>query len=86
MKLFLLRPINELWTEYYPWEPWYDKCFGFVVSAIDEKQARILADQEAGDENRGNLKPWIDEKYSTCVELKAEDMPEQIIINDFKSA
>ena len=92
-KLWLLRPVEDL-TEDDPWEPWYDKAFGFVVRAETEKEAREFAHAEAGDENRGEFKgletpkertPWLDEKYSTCVTLYTYG-EEGIIIRDFAAA
>jgi len=82
MKLWLLRPRAErLGKSDDPWSPWYDKCFGFVVRAGNEEDAREIANENAGDENRGEFmrekiantkSPWKDEKYSTCVELTAD--------------
>lgn len=37
MRLWELRPIDK---DSGPWEPWYDKAFGFVVRADTEAQAR----------------------------------------------
>lgn len=89
MKLWILRPVESLSDSESPWEPWYDKAFGFVVLAADEKEARRLADKEAGDENRDNdcntIHPWLESKYSTCIELLVEGEP-RVIIRDFASA
>ena len=91
MKLWILRPIN---TEAAPWEPWYDKAFGFVVRAENEEQARQFAHDEAGDENRGEFlgkrtantnSPWLNKNYSTCIEL-VPDGKAGIVIKDFASA
>lgn len=68
MKLWLLRPVKDLPDGDNPWEPWYDKCFGFVVRAKTEDDARQIAHAEAGDENRKST-PWLDPKYSTCEPL-----------------
>ena len=85
MRLWLLRPIN-LDIEDDPWEPWYDKAFGFVVRAETEEKARhLIADDEIftyGDE--GAL-AWLDPKLSSCVELLS-DGEEEIIIRDFAKA
>jgi hypothetical protein len=67
MKLFLLRPKENLLGEN-PWEPWYDKCFGEVVRAKNEIEARQLADSV-----------FKDEKFSTCEELKNKGNSESII-------
>jgi hypothetical protein len=94
VKIWLLRPRNDLPVTDNPWDPWYDKAFGFVVIAASEAQARELAMVDAGDEKRGefmsektaNTKtPWLDEQYSTCVELTA-DGDERVVIRDFASA
>jgi hypothetical protein len=92
MKLYLLRPIHKEGDD--PWDPWYDKAFGFVVRAEDEKEARELAHGEAGDENRGEFmqkkiadtdSPWLSKKYSTCKELTIKGKKE-IVITDFARA
>ena len=94
MKLWILRPIEDLPDNDNPWEPWYDKSFGFVVRAKTEKEAREYADGNAGDENRGKFlsqktadtkEPWKDDKYSTCIELtKTGEIG--VIITDFARA
>lgn len=93
MKLWLLRPIDRPMGDD-PWDPWYDKAFGFVVRADTEDEARNLAHEEAGDENRGKFldreiaktkSPWLDRAYSTCVELTADGVAE-VIIRDFAAA
>jgi hypothetical protein len=92
MKLWLLRPIHIENDD--PWEPWYNKAFGFVVRAETEDAARQFAHSEAGDENRGEFSmhktsdtktPWLDPKYSTCLELFA-DGDAGIVIRDFAAA
>jgi hypothetical protein len=94
MKLWLLRPVDGLAKNDDPWEPWYDKAFGFVVRAETEAEARALAHAEAGDENRGlflrariadTAQPWMDAKYSTCTELLPEGAAE-LVMKDFASA
>ena len=49
-KLWILRPVEGLKDS--PWVPWYDKCFGMVISAEDESSARAVANQDdnGGDE------------------------------------
>lgn len=94
MKIFELRPTKDLDNGDNPWDPWYDKSFGFIVRATNEKEARLLAHENAGDENRGlfldreiakTQSPWVDEKYSTCVELKVNGEV-CIIMKDFAQA
>ena len=88
MKIFELRPVENLKVGDNPWEPWYDKSFGFIVRAETETETRKIANENAGDENRGeflngkiaNTKtPWLDKKYSTCVELTGEGEAEMIM-------
>lgn len=94
MKLYLLRPVDNLPDNDNPWDPWYNKCFGFVVRAKNEPEARQFATEDAGDENRGTFMgakisrtnaPWLDPMYSTCVELKKVG-DAGVIIKDFASA
>lgn len=94
MPLFVLQPQEDLPDDDNPWEPWYDKCFGFVIRAINEKEARKIAQANAGDEKRGeflNKKtsnttlPWLDEKYSMCTILLKTGESE-IILSDFASS
>ena len=86
MKLWLLRPIDNTSINDNPWEPWYDKAFGFVIRAENEQEARELTDAEAGDEKHYNGKrTWLEPKYATCVELTAEG-ESGIIIKDYAAA
>ena len=78
MKLWILRPINELSN----WSPWYDKAFGFVVRAIDETTARIEASKQCGDEG---AEAWVDKSLSSCEELNLIG-PTEVILRDFASA
>ena len=78
MKLFILRPKEN--TE--EWIPWYDKCFGHIVCASNEIDARQMASNKAGDEGE---EAWLDENISTCEELKATKAAEYIM-RDFASA
>lgn len=92
MPLYELRP-TELGRKT-NWDPWYDKCFGFLIRARTELSARKIADKEAGDENRGEFlgevlskekHPWLNAEYSTCKEVKEKGKTE-LIIKDFRSA
>lgn len=94
MKLWILAPVDGLSGTDNPWKPWYDKSFGFVVRAESEDDARKLAHSKAGDENRGEFMgqsiartktPWLDPKYSTCVELSADGAAE-VVMQDFHAA
>ena len=89
MKLWLLRPVPGLKENDNPWEPWYNKAFGFVVRAETEEKARSLANVNAGEENRlifsNTNKPWKDPNYSSCVELLSEGNTE-VVMMDFSQA
>jgi len=101
MNIYLLRPIAVADGAPWPWSPWYDKAFGFVVRAETEEEARQLADAEAGDENNAvnaegyyiygpaaakqERHPWLLAEFSTCVILTA-DGDAGVIIKDFASA
>jgi hypothetical protein len=94
MTLWLLRPVENLPIYDDPWDPWFDKAFGFVILAETETDARAFADKNAGEENRGEFlgrkisntnNPWLTAKYSTCVRLDSITTP-GIIIRDFASA
>lgn len=94
MTLWILRPVEDLPHGDNPWDPWYDKAFGFVVRAESERQARMIADEQACDENRGEFmesriaatkNPWLDPKYSTCVPLDA-DGEAGVVLSDIRSA
>ena len=52
-KLWILRPVKEIKDREKdnPWNPWFDRAFGFVVRAKTETEARELAHSQAGDEN-----------------------------------
>lgn len=100
LKLYLLRPKSHDGTPRIaddshefndPWEPWYDKSFGFVIRAESEVKARELAMSDAGDEvgrYDGDDEPkdtWLNSEYSTC-EVLSEFGDEEIIMRDFASA
>jgi hypothetical protein len=77
MRLWILRPVNE---ESAPWEPWFDRAFGFVIGAGDEDAARQLAASDCGDEGP---EAWLDPALSSCQELVAS---EGILMRDFQAA
>jgi hypothetical protein len=78
MKLYILRPINGRAE----WKPWYDKCFGFVVRAKSEEEARAIAASEAKSEGAG---AWLNDEASTCEVLTAKGEA-GMVIEDFASA
>jgi hypothetical protein len=90
MKLWILRPVEESKL----WKPWYDKCFGFVVEAATETDAREIAHQNAGDENRGEFmkrtlgpkdSAWLSSEHSTCVPLEPKGVA-HLVMKDFHAA
>jgi len=86
MKLWLLRPATTRTTrKNSPWDPWYDKSFGFVIRAETEEKARAIADDNAGDENHDAKHPWLKSSQSICEELLL-DGEEDLIMKDFASA
>ena len=86
MKLWLLRPLQKFQDKYSdedsPWNPWYDKAFGFVVRAETEEEARKLASEDCGAEGK---EAWLSKKYSVCKILIFEGEA-KIIIQDFAAA
>ncbi len=92
MKLWKLRPRDSLPKDN-PWEPWYDKAFGFIIQALDEKTAREIANANGGDEvgpisysiYRTGGDAWLDPKMSTCEEYELGDEP-RVIMRDFAAA
>ena len=93
MKLWLLKPVDDLHDDD-PWSPWYDRCFGFIIRAGTEREAREIANQNAGEENRGEFlnekianttTPWLDSKYSTCEVLTGDGEP-GVILEDVRNA
>lgn len=79
MKLWLIEPIDPVSMA---WQPWYDKAFGFVVRAADEKDAREMAAGFSGDEGS---KSWLNAALARCTELLPEGEP-GVILRDFASA
>lgn len=84
MKLWILRPVGYgdydfggRWEEG-PWDPWYDKAFGFVVIALNERAAREWAASRHGNEAPYSWKPgqsgnpWMDPSLTECKELTAD--------------
>lgn len=85
-KLYILRPLENLKKENDPWACWYNKSFGFVVSACSESEARSISAKNAGDEaDYGFGNPWLNYRYSSCVELLAKDF-DGVVIQDFHRA
>jgi hypothetical protein len=85
MKLWLLRPRDDLPEQEDPWWNRRDTVHGFVVRADTEQQARELAHKNAAQENRGSVctaAPWLDPRYSVCEQLLPDVGVEGVIIRD----
>lgn len=68
-----------------PWRPPFNVVYGMVVVAESEEAARSLA-MEAGADERTSIqptKPWLDAKYTTCVEVdpKSYDGPKALVVD-----
>jgi hypothetical protein len=92
MKVFHLFPKESIEGEN-PWEPWYDKAFGFVIRAENEQEARKIANENGGDEvgevsnnvYRTGGDPWLNPNFSECITLSC-DGKKGVIIKDLRSA
>ena len=95
MKLWLLTARRDLPHDDDPWEPWYDKAFGFVIRAESEKLARKLVWEGHGNEVPHNVREldkraraktaWLNPAYSKCERLMPGGKPEVILV-DFHAA
>ena len=79
MRLYLLKPINPNAP---PFDPWWDKSFGFVVRAKSEQDAREYAAKERGDEGADT---WRDPALTSCEVLPARGEA-GVILTDFRNA
>jgi hypothetical protein len=92
MKVFHLFPKENIEGEN-PWEPWYDKAFGFIIRAENEQEARKIANENGGDEvgevshnvYRTGGDPWLDANFSQCIEITNHG-EKGVIIKDLRSA
>ena len=86
--IWILRSIKGL--EDSPWNPWYDKAFGFIVAANSEQESRKIAELHAGDESsewtsKGEV--WMNPAYSTCEPLQRKHADDKgLILRDFAAA
>lgn len=77
MKLFILKPKKNEYDENSPWNPWYDKRFGFVIQAENIHDARKIANENV----------WMSEEFSSCEELVVKENDGAVIImSDVHSA
>ena len=87
--LWLLKARDTLEYGNDPWSPWYDKTFGMVIRADSEKEAREVGQHKCkhNDECKEGIttEPWIDENYSTCIQLSYEG-EKKVILEDFMAA
>lgn len=90
MRLWLLRPEEDLPENDSPWKYEYDCMFGFVIRAENEDHARQIANANGGFEvevgKTGNrpkkYDPWLYEEYSSCIELEPEGR-DGVVIEDY---
>lgn len=81
-RIWILKNRDDLDMDDNPWAPWYDKCFGMVIAAASEEEARKIASQNACDEAR-YINPWLTDKYSRCDELEPSNFEEgRLILQD----
>ena len=86
LKLFLLQPKRGLKESDNAWD-YFDTVTQFIVRAENEKEARLIAHNNAGAENFHGItaycdvaeQPWLDTKYSTCIELTTEGSQEVVL-------
>lgn len=81
MTLWLLRPVKT--GKGTPWDPWYDKIFGFVIRADIERRARDIAAAE--DYDQETQAAWYDPSLVSCTELTGDGM-EGIVMLDVHAA
>lgn len=85
MKLWILRPVENLDNENNPWRYGkYDAYYGFVMRAETEEIARQLAADVACAENNRFGNPWINNMYTTCYELTS-DGAVGIVLSDYNA-
>ncbi|MBI4029157.1 MAG: hypothetical protein HY376_02220 [Candidatus Blackburnbacteria bacterium] len=67
MKLWLLKPREDVLEkdEDNPWDPWYDKTFGWVIRADTEEEARSIAQNQGGDEIEDRIEVYSDNQNSS---------------------
>ena len=82
MKLWLLRPNEDRPRGDDPWNPWFNRCFGVVVRARTEKEARRIAHEQEGAQ-LGDA--WLTDRHSTCVPMSHAGEP-GVIISDLRNA
>jgi hypothetical protein len=71
-KLWILSPRDDLAGGDDPWKPWFDKCFGIIVEARTEANARQVAHANCTCKDQTILRDlgvYLDPKYTTCREL-----------------
>ena len=88
MNIYILEPNSDLPRrdgKANPWEPWYDKCFGMVVVAESEVQARFEASECQCGEGK---KAWLESAFSTCkhVGVAIDGIEIGVLIQDVRQA
>jgi len=57
----------------------WDKNYRVLVRARNEEEARAIAHEESGDENKSDADPWLDDKKTTCIILSESGNSEFIV-------
>jgi hypothetical protein len=87
-KIWILAPRDDLPSDDDPWEPRFDKCFGLIVEAGTEDEARAIANTSCVCSDETTLRDrrvFLDPKYTTCVELRPIGKS-RLVMADFKPA
>ena len=75
------RNLDNGWSvEGSAWYHQYDTVSGFVISALNELEARILASEEAGDEGK---EVWLDHNITDCTTIDKVSDNAYIILRSF---
>ena len=64
MKLWHLYPNPDRPKENDPWEPWYDKAFGFIIRAAAAQEAREMIKREV--QTVFNYTSWPGDEAEHC--------------------
>jgi hypothetical protein len=79
VKLWLLQPRDD---KAIPWQDWWNgACFGMVVVARTEEEAREIASKEAEWEQAD---AWLYPKFSSCQEVQIDQLSPQVLLKDVK--
>ena len=81
MTIYVLKPNLDEWDgRISAWYHKYDTVSGFVISALNELEARIIASGGAGDEGK---KAWLDHNITNCMTIDEVSDDAGIILRSF---